>query len=581
MSELSPFIDQLRGLVVMSSVIGRSIKIKRHGHEFHACCPFHDEKSPSFTINDQKGFYHCFGCGAHGDTVKFMMDYHKLPFMEALKQLADMAGVAMPTMKVRPLDKKDVKALDLLECTTAFFEASLGKNTFAMDYLAKRGLDEAIIKKFRLGLGTNALIQHLLDKGFSIDEQIKAGVALRRSEERGAAPYARFRDRLMIPICDGKGKIIAFGGRALLDDQQPKYMNSPETDLFHKSRVLYGLNHIKNASDKNPVVVVEGYFDVITALQAGINAVAPLGTALTTEQMQILWRFGYDPILCFDGDKAGQKAMIRAAYHALPLLKPGYSFRFAMLPVGQDPDSMIRGGGSNKGILAFEECMRQAKPMADVLCDYYMTTSTGTTPETKARHKQEFLKALESIENKDIRSFYKQAFFDRTYAKKGGCKGSSLTVVDSNTSVSSHSLGDTNALTEKILLVTLLNHPTLISVMAEHLVQMDLTLQGATELVQHIMASDEGTWEKGPLTLDHPLCSLLQEDENLTRMAPFARKEASLEEAEAGFLDSWNHYTVKTNLKRARDDHKKKLKQSWDLNVWNALKHIQLDLQKF
>ncbi len=592
MSEFSQFIDKLRGLLPLSSVISRHVKIKRHGHEFQACCPFHNEKTPSFSINDQKGFYYCFGCGANGDVLGFTMDYLNLPFMEALKQLADMAGIPVPIFhKKNTQHQKHTHLFDVMEQATQFFQKSLEETFLAKDYLLKRGLSEEDIRKYRLGFSTSALLPFLKKKGFSEEDQIKVGITIARSTSQtgsipmvGSSTFPRFRNRIMIPIYDTKGHIVAFGGRALSSDQQPKYMNSPETDLFHKSTVLFGLNQVKNVSVEKPIVVVEGYFDVITATQAGFNAVAPLGTAFTTEQMQILWRYTYDPILCFDGDQAGYKAMIRGAYHALPLLKPGYSLRFAILPVSEDPDSIIR----KKGPRIFTQHLNEAKPMVDVLCDHYIKHNITGTPEAKARRKQEFLKLLESIQDKDIRRFYKEAFFEKVFAKKAAntlkvaSASNHPTVVSDSHSPHQRSLWHSfDELSEKILLVTLINHPTLIPLMVEELVHTDFTLQGARDFIHDLIKAYNADGEDSVLLPHHPLCQTLKKDESFAYIAPFTQESASFEEASEGFLDVWKNYTVKSHLKRALEEHKKRLKQHWDSDTWNALKQIQTDLQEF
>ncbi len=579
MSEFTPFIKKLRDLLPLSGVIARFIKIKRHGHEFQACCPFHEEKTPSFTINDPKQFYHCFGCGAHGDILRFMMDYHKLPFMEALKQLCEMAGIALPAITQKKINHKDTheRLFSLLEEATLFFQKNLAKNTLAQNYLTQRSLGAEVIQNYRLGFATQDLVPHLIAKGFSTSEVIQAGLAIEGSVSQQILP--RFRDRLMIPIHDTKGRVIAFGGRSLHKDQQPKYMNSPETELFHKKMTLFGLNNIKNVSENRPLIVVEGYFDAITAQINGFNAVAPLGTALTTEQMQILWRYSYTPFLCFDGDSAGHKAMIRAAYHALPLLKPGYSFQFITLPSGEDPDSLLRG----KGAAAFASFLPHAKPMITILCDQYTQKTHLEIPEIKAQIKQDFLKSIETIEDKDIRGFYKQAFYARIFeSTQKNHSAPSKTLINTPKEIT---MPDSGPLAQKILLVTLLNHPTLIPTIVEELVRVVFEGEEEKELVQTLIESqcgDEGLATKAQIALEtNALVTTLKKDASLMAIAPFSKEAATTEEAEAGFLDVWQRYNVRMGLEKALDDYKNKLKEHWDIQTWNGLKQIQTDLQDF
>jgi DNA primase len=349
------FLDELRARINLSDVVGRRVRLIRRGHEHSGLCPFHNEKTPSFTLNDDKGFFHCFGCGAHGDVIGFVMKTENLSFPEAVERLADEAGLAIP--KSAPEDaaraKVELSLFAVTEAAGKWFQERLRApdGRIAREYLAGRGVDAQTIARFRLGFapdGRGALKSALAAQGFPESLMITAGLLV--VPEDGRPAYDRFRGRLMFPIEDPRGRVVAFGGR-ILGDGEPKYLNSPETPLFHKGRQLYGLRHAReilkapNLAGQPSLLVVEGYMDAIAALSVGIAAVAPLGTALGEDQIALLWRLVAEPVLCFDGDSAGLRAAGRAAERGLPLVKPGFSLSFATLPKGDDPDTLVRCAG--------------------------------------------------------------------------------------------------------------------------------------------------------------------------------------------------------------------------------------------
>ena len=303
------WLDELRSRITLSTLIGRSVKIIRAGREYKACCPFHNEKTPSFTINDEKGFYHCFGCSAHGDAIRWMTDQRGLSFMDAVKELAAEAGMEVPAADPRAAKKAEEQASlrDVVQAAADWFAQQLGSSNGApaRDYLAKRGISEATRKAFGFGLApeSRSALKEALKK-FPTAMLVESGMLIAVDDKE---PYDRFRGRLMIPIRDARGRVIAFGGR-MLGDGEPKYLNSPDTPLFDKGRTLYNLDKASPASRQtNRIIVVEGYMDVIALAEAGIaDAVAPLGTALTENQLGMLWRMVPVPVLCFDGDSAGQ-----------------------------------------------------------------------------------------------------------------------------------------------------------------------------------------------------------------------------------------------------------------------------------
>jgi DNA primase len=412
---LSPaFLDELRARTLLSAVIAPSVKLLKAGREFKACCPFHSEKTPSFTVNDEKGFYHCFGCGAHGDAIRFLTDARGLPFMDAVKDLAGKAGLDVPAADPRMRDQAE-RSTDLTDVMASaqkhFAEQLHGTDGVeARRYLTGRGIDAATITRFGLGLapaGRNKLKAALLHLGE--DKLVDTGMLI-RPEEEAKESYDRFRGRLMFPIRDQRGRVIAFGGR-ILGDGEPKYLNSPETILFDKGRTLYNIDRAGPASRKaNRLIVVEGYMDVIALDRAGIaEAVAPNGTALTEAQLERMWRLEPAPILCFDGDSAGQKASIRAATRALPHLGPERTLRFVALPAGQDPDDVVKAGGRE----AIEAMVGAAEPLVERLWRHERDAAPLDTPEARAGLKQRLLDHAAMIGDGSLKQLYRDEWLSR------------------------------------------------------------------------------------------------------------------------------------------------------------------------
>src|SRR3954452_2306850 len=348
------FLDELRARISLAGLVGRRVRLTRKGREHAGLCPFHNEKTQSFYVVEDKGFFHCFGCGAHGDAIGYLMRADNLDFIEAIERLAGEAGLQVPqsTPQERERAQRQKTLLEALAAAAGFYENQLWApaGARAREYLTGRGLDEETIRRFRLGwAGDDRQALRRALSGEYPEPLLLEGGLLRQSET-GGNPYDYFRGRVIFPIGDRAGRVIAFGGRTLGDDQ-PKYLNSPDTPLFEKGRVLYGWAaaraHVAREAEGSAIIVVEGYMDVIALHRAGFGgAVAPLGTALTETQLHELWRLAPEPGLCFDGDAAGQRAALRAPARPLPLLQPGRSLRFAALPAGEDPDSLIRGGGA-------------------------------------------------------------------------------------------------------------------------------------------------------------------------------------------------------------------------------------------
>ena len=405
------FLEDLRGRVSITDVVGRRVRLIRKGRgEATGLCPFHNEKTPSFTVSEDKGFFHCFGCGVHGDVIGFVMRSEGLEFPQAVEKLAGEAGMQVPreTPEERERAERQATLGGAVEFAAKFYEqqlrASAGRS--GLEYFKRRGLSDDTMRRFRLGFSpdTGHGLKAALEKA-GIPEAISIEAGLLIKPDDGRPCFDRFRGRVMFPILDRKGQAIAFGGR-ILDQGEPKYLNSPETPLFHKGRVLYGLNHAqKTARETNEIIVVEGYMDVIALAQAGIsNAVAPLGTALTEDQIALLWRMAQEPILCFDGDNAGQRAAARAADRAIPLLKPGLSLRFAWMPAGEDPDSLVRA----KGAAGFRDELARMEPLVDVLWQQVLADRPLDTPERRAGFRRDLAEAVGRIADKSVQDAYRQ-----------------------------------------------------------------------------------------------------------------------------------------------------------------------------
>ncbi len=415
MSLTPQWLDELRARISLSGVIGRTTRLTKAGHEFKACCPFHNEKSPSFTVNDLKGFYHCFGCGAHGDAIRWMTDQRGLSFMDAVKELAAEAGMEVPAPDPRSAAKAEQQAglHEVMAAAQEFYRAALEtpEGAKARAYLNTRRFDAHTMERFGFGFapaGRQALKAAL--KQFDEPMLIEAGLRIAVDDKE---PYDRFRDRLTMPIHDARGRVIGFAARILDADKKdaPKYLNSPDTPLFDKGRTLFNLHRAGPASRQSGrIVVVEGQMDVIALAAAGIeDAVAPMGTALTERQLEMLWRMVETPILCFDGDAAGQRAAMRAVNRALPMLRPAHSLKIVRLPTGLDPDDLIK----QQGVPAMERMLGEGRSLLDTLWEHERDAAPLTTPEDKAGLKARLLAHVETITDRDIQALYRRELLEK------------------------------------------------------------------------------------------------------------------------------------------------------------------------
>lgn len=417
-TDFQKFLDELRSRISIAEVVGAKVKLVRKGKEYTGLCPFHNEKTPSFTVNEAKGFYHCFGCGQHGDIIKFEMEANGLPFMDAVTKLANKVGLKVPQFSHETPEEAQKRSswYEIMELAAGYFEKNLrltgGRR--AMDYLNIRGFDEDIIKKFRLGYApdNNGLRAWLASKNVRESDMVELGLAV--ISEKNGKIYDFFRDRVIIPIMDKNNRVIAFGGR-VMGDAQPKYLNSPDTPVFNKRRVLYNLNYARDkAFEARRIIICEGYMDVIAQAKYGFDyAVAPLGTALTEEQIAEAWKICPEPTLCFDGDSAGVRAAMRSIDRALPILKAGYSLQYVFLPDKMDPDEFLKAKGAEE----YAKMLADTVPLADLLWRKNEESQPANTPEQKALFEKNIFEEVGKIADEKVRGYYLQDVKRRLYDK--------------------------------------------------------------------------------------------------------------------------------------------------------------------
>ncbi|MCK8463856.1 DNA primase [Aliiroseovarius sp. S1339] len=417
------FLDELRNRLSLSQVVGRKViwdqrKSNQAKGDMWAPCPFHQEATPSFHVDDRKGYYYCFGCHQKGDAISFVRETENVGFMEAVEILAGEAGMQMPARDPKAQEKADHRTLlvEVMEMAVNHFRLMLktGAGTAAREYLTRRGLSDAALDRWEIGYAPDAwqdLWDHLKSKGVADDLILGAGLA--KPSSKGGKPYDTFRNRILFPIRDARGRAIAFGGRAMDPDDNAKYLNSPETDLFDKGRSLYNHGPAREAAGKGqPLIVAEGYMDVIALSEAGFEAtVAPLGTAITEDQLRLLWRIAPEPIIALDGDNAGLNAAMRVIDNALPLLQAGQSLRFSLMPEGKDPDDLLKESGPQ----AMQALIDGAIPMVDLLWRRETEGKNFDSPERKAALDKDLRTAIARIQDPSIRSHYGQAIKDKRW----------------------------------------------------------------------------------------------------------------------------------------------------------------------
>jgi DNA primase len=499
------FLDEIRARLPVSQVVSRRVPLKRAGREWKGLSPFNKEKTPSFTVNDQKGFYHCFSSAKHGDIFTFLMETEGLSFPEAVERLAGEAGLELP--KPDPHYERAAKErlglLDALEAAARLFEERLGagEGRDALDYAERRGLSRATLKEFRIGFAPqsrDALKRALLKRGFTETQLLDAGLLIKPDD--GRASYDRFRNRLTIPILDAKSRVIAFGARALDPNAEPKYLNSPETRLFDKGSTVFNFARARPAAfEKAELIVVEGYMDVIALHQAGfINSVATLGTAFTERQMELLWTLAPEPVICFDGDRAGEAAAARAIDRMLPSLREGLSFRFAFLPQGSDPDDLVRSAGPG----AFAGCLESARPLIDIVWQREHATHAIDTPERRAAFEARLETLLAQIANARVRDHYRREVKNRLFAlwreqprRGASARGTSGALARSMVTPPPSARGFATLIT-----LALVNHPWLLDRFAEEIASLEIRdkrLAALLGLVSRVIFDDHGITQSG------------------------------------------------------------------------------------
>lgn len=478
-------LEQIKSRLALSDIVGKVVSLKKRGKEFIGCCPFHHEKTPSFTVNDAKSFYHCFGCGVHGSVFDFLMHQEHLNFPEALERAAELAQVTLPKhTKNTAAITLEKQLLALVQEATQFFkkQLTLTEGAAAVTYLKdRRKLTETVLETFQIGYAPSSsatLKSHLLKKGFAEDLIHKAGLL---SISDSGRTFDRFRNRVIFPIHNRTGSPVGFGGRALKDTDQPKYLNSPETPLFNKGTLLFNFHRALTVSDNAPLIVVEGYMDTVALSQAGYKkVVAPMGTALSPEQIQLAWKISAEPILCFDGDSAGQRAALRAVERIIPLLKPGYSFRFISLPPLEDPDSFIH----KKGAEAFSKLLEQAHPLSDWIWQNIAENQPAQTPEQKALIHKNIDDLLDTIQDPKVQSFYKNDFKNRLFFWNRKTKKSPPSVGSSKISRPKNALHRQ----EKLLLLSCFDFPQILPDIHELLAQLSFSQPEHTQLQDFLLS---------------------------------------------------------------------------------------------
>lgn len=585
------FLDEIRARVGLADVIRKRVRLLSKGREYQGLCPFHTEKTPSFTVNEQKGFYHCFGCGAHGGVFDFVMQSEGLSFRDAVERLAVDAGLQVPsdTPEERDRTRRRQSLHEVMEAASAHFEKMLRmpEGRHASAYLRDRGVDETAIGRFRLGYapdGRSGLKAALAREGISEDLMVEAGLVIKPEEDaRGA--YDRFRGRVMFPIADRKGRIVGFGGR-ILGDGEPKYLNSPETPLFQKGSLLYGLSlAAKAARDRGAVMVVEGYMDVIALARGGFeNAVAPLGTALTEDQIRELWKLADEPVLCFDGDAAGGRAAVRAAERALPLLSAGKGLRFTELPANDDPDTLIaREGGE-----AISRLLAGAVPLSAFLWRMETRGRPTATPEARAALWGRLKEHSRRIADPDMRSQFRNAFRASLWPEArtgfGRNKPTAMTSAPAESPRAIATRVDPLSVAAKTMLAILINHPDFFHEVEDEIGTVGFPDASLDRLRQELilMLSGSTNLDCGAVQarLQKRGLSKAVEDlfrDVLIRTSKFIRVEASRAEIKSAWTECFRALTdAVVKAERMTDEPIREYSKA-DWEKWLARKRTMLD----
>ncbi len=578
------FLDQLKARLSLSEYIGSRLKLHRKGRLYVGLCPFHHEKSPSFTVYEDQGTYHCFGCGVHGDILTFAMEKDGLTFQEAVGLLAPQAGMVLPRETPKSAEEVDtLKALyEICEEASRWYAHRLSDpaGQAARHYLERRGVTSETISRFRLGYApaSKDLLYHLKLKGFREEHLVASSLFVRRED---GSLYDRFRDRVMFPITDISGKIVAFGGR-LMGPGEPKYLNSSETSIFHKGKNLYAYTFARKRSKEAPLLVVEGYMDVISLHQAGFQgAVAPLGTALTEDQIHLLWRGDDAPLLCFDGDAAGQKAAYRAAQRTLPLLRPGKTLNFLLLPSGEDPDSLIRTSGSS----FFEKLVQSHIPLIDLFWKSLVSDHALKTPEDKAALAKKFNDFIKEIKDFMIQTQYREEIKHRLRLLNQHVRGEK--VASNKSSLVFKSPGstfrfDAKATQFKILMASILLYPEILDQLYEEFMLLKCESSQLLSLKEKILEQINLDEKLDRDALKHHLYSegFGHVYEDITRAevlthAPFLKRASGPEDVVKGWRGLYEHMLAQSTRLQDKERLKEYFARHLTLESWEKVKETQ------
>jgi len=531
------FMDELRRRVSLSSVIGKRVKLISRGNRMIGLCPFHQEKTPSFHVRDEDGYYHCFGCGVSGDAISFLREQESMSFIDAIHHLAEMAGMTVPEQqKLSPEEREQRNSMaQMLEDAARFFEQALHKDTaiHAKSYLEKRQVSLASQTRYRIGYApASGLMPFLEELGYKPEDIIAAGLVRRSTRDQSL--YDNFRNRLMFPIRNPRGEVIAFGGRALGEDQEPKYLNSADSPMFHKKLVLYGLKEARERiKDGLPVIVSEGYMDAIAIDQYQVaGAVAPLGTALTEEQMMLIWKSTDAPYLCFDGDAAGQRAAARTLLRLLPILEPGKTVRVMRLPKGKDPDDLLKAGGG--------DALRQIMEASDSFADSLWHTTSMDFDLSKAEQKAKFWQVMRDHIRQINNPAMRDSLGDDIRARISAMRGQSQPNLSGGKIIGKRHAQSTENLRPSIIMAILLHQPELIHDVHEDLVRLDIKDRLAKKMLNIISESVTITNNLDESTFRHHLMLAGIKEEDLTSLMDkiktrirYDPSQLSLEDAKA------------------------------------------------
>ncbi len=574
------FLDDIRSRLSLSDIIGKRVRLIRAGREHKGCCPFHQEKSPSFTVNDDKQFFHCFGCGAHGDVIGFVMRYENLSFIEAVESLAAQAGMQVPKPSPQEIQKAE-KARDLyalMDAAAKWMEEQLFSpaNREILSYLTGRGLSRETIQSFRIGYtpaDRQALRIFLKGEKFTDAQMLEAGLLKKKDGE----PYAFFRERVMFPVGDRRGRIVAFGGRILPDHMRepdrgdfksPKYINSSDTPLFDKSRTLYGQSFARQAArDNAQVLVTEGYMDVIACHQAGFKgAVAPMGTALTEDQIVMLWGMIVSeekiPVLCFDGDNAGRGAAVRACERIMPLLKPYHSARIAFLPDGEDPDSLIKSGGTTK----FQGVLDSSISLFDFLWHTNTAGRNFDSPESRAGLIQTLENVIKTIADREVQRHYQEHLRQRVsetfFSRPPRQQYQNQKDFKPRTPGLRPRAPVFQDIHERVMLAAIINHPHIFDSVEDALGQCDMKNPDCTRVRQAVVTalSADPTLDREALQNHLKLQGLDKETGDIVNESVYVHASFAGPAAEAGIVAStWLAFCQDVQ----RRVHRQEMKTGW------------------